>query len=48
MEIVITILGVFIVGFIIILYQVLKSKDDVELTMNVRKGEMSVKKKKSS
>jgi hypothetical protein len=32
-------------GFIIMLRQVLKSNDDVDLTVNIKKGEMSVKKK---
>lgn len=34
-------------GFIIMLRQVLKSNDDVDLTVNFKKGEMNVKKKKN-
>jgi hypothetical protein len=32
-------------GIIIMLRQVLKSNDDVDLTVNIKRGEMSVKKK---
>jgi len=35
------------VGFIIMLHQVLRSKDDVDLTVNIKKGEMNVKKKRN-
>jgi hypothetical protein len=31
-------------GFIIMLRQVLKSKDDVDLTVNIKRGEMNIKK----
>ena len=33
-------------GFIVMLHQVLRSKDDVDLTVSIKKGEMNVKKKK--
>lgn len=37
----------FVVGLIILLYQILKSNDDVDFKVNIKKGEMSVKKKRS-
>ena len=36
-----------ILGFYLLLRQVLKSSDDVEFSVNFRKGEMNVKKKKN-
>jgi len=48
MVILIIILSILFIGFIIMLHQVLKSKDDVDLTVNLRKGEMNIKKKKNN
>lgn len=33
-------------GFMAMLHQVLKSKDDVDLTVNLKRGEMNLKKRK--
>jgi hypothetical protein len=43
----ITVTVLAIVALIIILHKVLKSDDDVDLTVNLKRGEMSVKKKKN-
>jgi hypothetical protein len=36
--------GLVIIGLIIMLRQVLKSRDEVDLRVSIKKGEMSVKK----
>jgi|GEM_PF-5124347 len=47
MELIIVFTGLFILGFIVLLHQVLRSKDDVDLTVSFKKGEMNVTKKKN-
>lgn len=44
---IITLSIILFLGFTIMLHQVLKSKDDVDLTVNLKKGEMNLKKKKN-
>jgi hypothetical protein len=44
---VLIIIALLILGFCILLRQVLKSNDDIDLMVSIRKGEMNVKKKKS-
>jgi hypothetical protein len=44
---VLIIIALLILGFYILLRQVLKSNDDIDLMVSIRKGEMNVKKKKS-
>lgn len=47
MTILIILMILMFLGFIAMLYQVLKSNDDVDLTVNLKKGEMNLKKKKN-
>jgi hypothetical protein len=47
MALIITLAVLMFLGSMGLLYQVLKSKDNVYLTINLKKGEMNVKKKKS-
>lgn len=44
---VLIIIALLILGFYILLRQVLKSNDDIDLMVSIKKGEMNVKKKKS-
>ena len=46
MALIITMTVLLVLGLITMLHQVLKSKDDVDLKVNLKKGEMSVKKKR--
>lgn len=47
MTLIITITILLILGFYLLLRLVLKSNDDVDLSVNFKKGEMNVKKKKN-
>ena len=47
MALIITLTILLVLGLIIMLHQVLKSKDDVDLKVNLKRGEMSVKKKRN-
>jgi hypothetical protein len=47
MTLIIMIAILLILGFYLLLRLVLKSSDDVDFNVNFKKGEMSVKKKKS-
>mgnify|MGYP003576180669 FL=1 len=46
MELIIITVTIVILGFVVFLWQVLKSKDDVDLKVNLKKFEMDLRKRK--
>lgn len=42
------IVAIMVLGLLVALYMVLKHKGDVDLRLNIRNGELNVKKKRSS
>lgn len=46
MDITITVMALLVFGLIILLFVALRSRDDVNLKVNIRKGEMNLKKRK--
>jgi hypothetical protein len=46
MEIIALLLIIIAIVFIVMINQILKSKDNVDLTVNLKKGEMNLKKRR--
>lgn len=46
MELIIIPIAIVVFGFVVFLWQVLKSKDDVDLDVNLKKFEMNLRKRK--
>ena len=46
MELIIITVTIVILGFVVFLWQVLKSKDDVDLRVNLKKFKMNLRKRK--